>query len=70
MTTTKKRRQTYNEGASDERDAALARIRRRIEHFSQFAPLYNEITIELQRTETWLLARAKRYGKRKGGLGR
>lgn len=67
---TKTHTQTYNEGANDERDAVLARLRRRVNHFYAFRPLYAEVEVELSRNVAWLLARAKRYGKRKGGLGR
>lgn len=57
---------TYSEGANDERDAVLAYIRRRLRchHPHECAP------VELQRIEKWLLGRAKRYNKAKGGLGK
>lgn len=62
-------------GASDERDAVLAYIRRRIRQCEKFKHVYPEsvtelIKPELERIEKWLLGRAKRYGKAKGGLGK
>lgn len=59
---------SYNEGANDERDAVLAHVRRRKHKMEDSG--YHGIACEFGLVEKWLLGRAKRYNKAKGGLGR
>lgn len=53
-------------GASDERDAVLAYVRRIHSNCIMGHPEY----VVTERIIRWLLGRAKRYNKAKGGLGK
>lgn len=59
---------TYNEGGNDERNCVLAYIRRRKKGY--YDKSFPGIAEELGKIEQWLLGRAKRYNKAKGGLGK
>lgn len=65
---TKSKPNTRLAGASDERDAVLAYVRRQKDDLVDRG--YLGIADELAKIEKWLLGRAKRYNKAKGGLGK
>jgi len=67
------RKPTELSGASDERDALRARLRRRLRQLESSpspGPITQALIAELREHLDWLAARAARYRAKAGGLGR
>ena len=58
---------TLNAGASKERDAILAKVRRDLKHLN---PTERAVCMALDHLIDWLLTRKRRYDAKPGGLGR